>query len=363
MVNEVNKIVYNTLVAERSIHLPRVGTLSIVRHAAVAESRSRVTSPKWTVEFSVQGVATSVVDVIAIEGGVDILRAEDIYSRWIDRVSNDSTLKIEGVGVLRDSSFVAERAFLDLFNTPSVATLHVKRRNGGRVVLFVLAIIAVTLLGAVSAWYQEEIMSLFNPQQESVSEPIVEQVENTITDQPEIPLDEIFVQEDIIIKAVAEGVVKGVTDEVIEIFTVEPEPIEEEEVTKTVADASETKVVTEVAANAPKVEVVERTVAKTPAAPAVPATPAAPVVESWTARNDIRHYVVAGTYSNMANAERAVSLLVKKYDDLDCKIFELGKMYAVAVFGSKNYDDCNAFVQKHRQELKEVWVFTPKKFR
>lgn len=350
MVNEVNKIVYNTLVAERSIHLPRVGILSIVRHAAVAESRSRVTSPKWTVEFSAQGVATSVVDVIAIEGGVDILRAEDIYSRWIDRVSNDSTLKIEGVGVLRDSSFVAERAFLDLFNTPSVATLHVKRRNGGRVVLFVLAIIAVTLLGAVSAWYQEEIMSLFNLQQESVSEPIVEQVENTITDQPEIPLDEIFVQEDIIIKAVAEGVVKGVTDEVIEIFTVEPEPIEEEEVTETVADA-------------PKVEVVEKTVAKTPAAPAVPATPAAPVVESWTARNDIRHYVVAGTYSNMANAERAVSLLVKKYDDLDCKIFELGKMHAVAVFGSKNYDDCNAFVQKHRQELKEVWVFTPKKFK
>ena len=340
MVNEVNKIVYNTLVAERANHLPGVGTLSIVRHAAIAESRSRVASPKWTVEFSSQGVATSVVDAIAIEGSVDILRAEDIYSRWIDRVRSDSTLRIEGVGVLSGNSFVAERALLDLFNIPGKATLPVKRKKGGHVVLFVLAIIVFTLLGAVSAWYKDEIMSVFNLQHKSVNK-------------SEIPLDEIFVKEDVIIKGFAEGVVKGVTEEVVEIFTVEPTLIEE------VEEVAEESVV----------EVVENTVVETSVVPAVPATPIAPatpvtpVVESWTARNDIRHYVVAGTYSNMANAERAVTLLVKKNDDLDCKIFELGKMYAVAVFGSNKREDCNIFVREHSQDLKQIWIFTPKKFK
>ena len=353
MVNEVNKIVYNTLVAERAIHLPGVGTLSIVRHAAIAESRSRVASPKWTVEFSSQGVATSVVDAIAIEGSVDILRAEDIYSRWIDRVRSDSTLRIEGVGVLSGNSFVAERALLDLFNIPGKATLPVKRKKGGHVVLFVLAIIVFTLLGAVSAWYKDEIMSVFNLQHKSVNKPIVEQVKIATIDQSEIPLDEIFVKEDVIIKGFAEGVVKGVTEEVVEIFTVEPTLIEE------VEEVAEESVV----------EVVENTVVETSVVPAVPATPIAPatpvtpVVESWTARNDIRHYVVAGTYSNMANAERAVTLLVKKNDDLDCKIFELGKMYAVAVFGSNKREDCNIFVREHSQDLKQIWIFTPKKFK
>lgn len=356
MVNEVNKIVYNTLVAERAIHLPGVGTLSIVRHAAIAESRSRIASPQWTVEFSSQGVATSVVDAIAIEGGVDVLRAEDIYSRWLDRVRNDSTLSIEGVGVLHNDRFVAENSLLDLFNPSKGATLRVKRKKGGHVVLFVLVIIAVTLLGAVSAWYKDDIMSLFNPQEKSVDKPLAEQVEYNVVEQHELSLDEIFVQEDIIIKAFAEGVVKGVTDEVVEIFTVEPSYIED-------MGAVEEPVVEE------EVEVVEKVVVETPAAPATPATPAtpvapaAPVKESWTARNDIRHYVVAGTYSTMENAERAVALLVKKNKDLDCKIFELGKMYAVAVFGSHKQEECAAFMREHSQELQQLWVFTPKKFK
>ena len=344
MVNEVNKIVYNTLVAERAIHLPGVGTLSIVRHAAIAESRNRIASPQWTVEFSSQGVATSVVDAIAIEGGVDVLRAEDIYSRWLDRVRNDSTLSIEGVGVLHNDRFVAENSLLDLFNPSKGATLRVKRKKGGHVVLFVLVIIAVTLLGAVSAWYKDDIMSLFNPQEKSVDKPLADQVEENVVEQHELSLDEIFVQEDIIIKAFAEGVVKGVTDEVVEIFTVEPSYIED-------MGAVEEPVVEE------EVEVVEKVVVETPAAPA------APVKESWTARNDIRHYVVAGTYSTMENAERAVALLVKKNKDLDCKIFELGKMYAVAVFGSHKQEECAAFMREHGQELQQLWVFTPKKFK
>lgn len=83
----------------------------------------------------------------------------------------------------------------------------------------------------------------------------------------------------------------------------------------------------------------------------------------WSDSDDIRHWVVAGSYSTRENAERAVeSILSKKQADY-CDILPLGKMYAVAVFGSADKIECERFVRDNRHNFKQSWVYTPKRFK
>ena len=63
------------------------------------------------------------------------------------------------------------------------------------------------------------------------------------------------------------------------------------------------------------------------------------------------------------NSETAKSALMAKNNEKSCDIISLGKMYAVAVYGSTNRDDCVEFMREHSAELKNLWIFTPKKFK
>ena len=328
MVGEVNKIIYNTLVAERAINLPGVGTLLVTRRAASVQSRDVIASPSWSVEFSSHAEATSLVDVIAFEGHVDVEQAEDIYSRWLDKASSDSAINIEGVGVLRNNSFVADKSFLALFNGSTKATVCVKRNSGYRVLLWLLVLVACAVLGAVAALYKDDIISIFT--KHKVSDAICQEdrcidKEVALVEVFEVPAEEIVAEDDLIEEEeVDEGSFEGDIEESLSMEEVVAEPD---------AVVVEPSVIEEL------------------------------VDDSWTSRDDIRHYVVAGSYSTMVNAERAIASLTKKYEYMDCKIFELGKMYAVAVYGSSSHDDCSRFIREHRKDVKEAWIFTPKEFR
>ena len=109
-------------------------------------------------------------------------------------------------------------------------------------------------------------------------------------------------------------------------------------------------------------EVVVPVVIEEPANEETPISePVAPA--SWTQNENIRHWVVVGSYSTDDNAERAVAdILEKKLAD-DCQIFVLGKMYAVAVFGSDDKAECDSFVRDNRSLFKQAWVHTPKRFK
>lgn len=87
------------------------------------------------------------------------------------------------------------------------------------------------------------------------------------------------------------------------------------------------------------------------------------VVVDWRVRNDIRHWVVVGSYSTIENAERAISDIVKRLPDMQCNYFKLGSMYAVAVFGSADIDECQQFKNNHIKDFAQSWVYTPKRFR
>lgn len=292
MVNEVNNIIYNTLVAERAIHLPSVGTLSIVRKSAELASGGTILPPSYTVQFSSSTHATSLVDAIAREAGVDNASAKDIYSRWLEKVQTESMLTIEGVGRLQHKSFVADSDFLTLLN-PATTPVRIKRQNKGAISAALIAsFIGVGIIFGAAAWF------FFNDEQRVCPE---------TTEQQNTPTPDIAEVENIIIKEQVEEVIPEAPVEVVE-----PEIIEG--------------------------------------------------ADNWTQESDVRHWVVAGSYSTEQNANIAKDALVAEHNDLTCNIISLGKMYAVAVYGSAERDDCVEFMREHGREIENMWIFTPKKY-
>ena len=276
MVNEVNKLIYNTLAEHNAVVLPRIGSLGVVRRMAKMEG-NRVVAPTFAVEFSSAEEGVSLCDVIASVANISSSEAEDIYLRWLDKVKEDNTLTISGVGTLRDKSFVTDAELQKALNLADKTPIKIHSRS--RKPYLAIAAVVVALLG-VGAY-----LFLAN---DRVASP-------TPTPTEEVVLEEVIVAEP------------------------EPEP--------------ETEIEIETA----------------------------PV--RWINSDDIRHWVVVGSYSTMENAERAVEGILRRQDAECCDILTLGKMYAVAVYGSSDKEDCERFVRDNRDKFKQSWVHTPKRFK
>lgn len=303
MVNEVNKIIYNRLITEREVTLPGVGSLSLVRHAASMSSRDVIAAPRLTIKYSSHAEGCSVVDAIAVIGGTDTATAEGIYSRWLEKVRSGSTLTIEGVGILRNKSFEVDKELLSMLNGTSATHVNVVRRKKGRTMLWVgLTLSIIVLIVSIAA--------IFNIDISAISDKVTnadKQVETTV--------------ENIVVEPVAEDVASD------ELTT----DVEEDIHTQDVVTVESVEVAT--------------------------------VADNWMMRDDIHHWVVAGSYSTMSNAESAAETITTKYQDIDCKIITLGKMYAVAIYGSSDRDDCVQYMRKYHKNFGEAWIFTPKEYR
>lgn len=276
MVNEVNKLIYNTLAEHNAVVLPRVGSLGVVRRMAKMEG-NRVVAHTFAVEFSSAEEGVSLCDVIASVANISSSEAEDIYLRWLDKVKEGNTLTISGVGTLRDKSFVTDTKLQKALNLADKTPIKIHSRS--RKPYIAIAAVVVALLG-VGAY-----LFLAN---DRVASPAPTPIE-------EVVVDEVVVAEP------------------------EPEPITETEIE--------------------------------------------PEPVRWIDRDDIRHWVVVGSYSTMENAERAVEDILKHQDAECCDILTLGKMYAVAVYGSSDKEDCERFVRDNRHKFKQSWVLTPKRFK
>lgn len=83
----------------------------------------------------------------------------------------------------------------------------------------------------------------------------------------------------------------------------------------------------------------------------------------WRDNENIRHWVVIGSYSTTENAERAIKEFETKSPDLMFSHIRLGSMYAVASYGSAEKVDCEEFVQNHKCDFAQLWIYTPKRYR
>ena len=304
MVNEVNKIIYNTLIAERAINLPGVGTISVVRRSAETASAGRVTPPTYVTEFSSHTEAISIVDIITNIGNTEKTMAEDIYNRWLEKVRTASVITIDGVGKISNKSFSAEAEFIKLFNvgnsTQPIKVVH-KRGVGAFAILLIILASLTLVAGGVYWFFHDDIKAIF----------ACDDVTNTTTKVVETPIESIATTENTPIEAVETAEVEVIVED--NDATLEP-------------------------------------IVKVPAV----------VENNWFTRDDIRHWVVAGSYSTKENAEVAVQNLETQYDGIYCDIISLGKMYAVAIFGSVEREECEEFMRSHRKEFEQVWIFTPK---
>ena len=150
MVGEVNKLIFNTLISEDAVYLPDVGVIYLHRIAAAEVARDRVAAPRISVQFSSQMKATSLIDVISNVANVDSTQADDIYTRWLDKVRTANGIDIEGIGRVVNKSFVAEEQLLKSLNPLSVNEIKITRCRSNRgVVAAIITLIVLALVGYI----------------------------------------------------------------------------------------------------------------------------------------------------------------------------------------------------------------------
>ena len=317
MVNEVNKLIFNTLAESGAIYIPEVGTLAIERTPA-AKSRSRVAGPTLAVAFSSERDGESLANVIATAASISADEADDIVRRWLAKVSSDGKVVIEGVGIIQNNSFSPDTKLTD-----SLASTHryiqlTKVKKGSRLpwIIFAVLLLCAACVGAY-------LYYIFCIKSADASIP------DTTSEQP---APELLVEE-------PDSVAVPVIDE--------PEVIDEAVVPET-----ETEVIAE------DTEVVEPAPVEVTTEPEQNTTS----VADWR-NEDVHHYVIFGSYSTLNNANVAVRQISRKNPEAQCKVMPLGKMYAVAVYGSNNRKDCEVFKRANRKYYKNAWIHTPKQFR
>ena len=299
MVSEVNKLIYNILISSGGVLLPEVGTIFIERKPATALSKKRISAPRYELSFSSHRPATSIVDSIQLATNISEKEALDIYERWLDKVRVDGVVTIEGVGVLRNKSFVADRAILAQINPVDNAVIEVITKKN-RVALYLALLLSIPTIIAGVKYF------IFPNDYEQENEIVAEISEREIVPQPEQIVTPIVEEEDIVTEDIE------VVEPVVEEETQEPEP---------------------------------------------------EVIDDWRVNSDIRHWAVIGSYSTEDNVNRAIANLEKQHPHLKFSSFKLGSMYAVSPFGSTDRETCEEFVSNYRDDFKQIWIHTPKRYK
>ena len=289
MVNEVNKLIYNAIINHKTLYLPDVGNLCVVRYPSTINSKNEVIPPRYLVEFNDDSPAISLIDIISSVASVDSSRAEEIYHRWLDKSKQGGVLKIDRVGTLSGKSFICDAELIRVLN-PKSNPISITYRKSSKLPLILSLCVVLIAIGYGTWWYVDnsdditELVSIVD--NEST-------IDNTILN-PEI---ENFESDINIVSEVAD-------EQIIEVNTAD-----------------------------------------------------------WRDNDNIRHWVVVGSYSSVENAERAIADIIRRMPDAKCSYFKLGSMYAVAVFGSENLSECQEFKRSHINDFTQSWVFTPKQYR
>lgn len=309
MVNEVNRIIKNTLIGKGALTLPTVGTLRIVRKSAQLVGKG-ISTPEYAIIFSSSEDAQSLVDTIASVASISVADAEDIYLRWLDKVREDGRVVINGIGSICDKSFKAEDDIISKLNPNRGAVITLtkrRRRSVGCLSLIILMLIcaAIGLYLYFTGYFAN------NSVQENVICAATESVE--------------VIEEDV---NVSTNIASEV-DDVVE--------------NHQVADGN----------NSIDQEVAEDVIIEEVT------TPEEVVVGPWYEVDDIKHYVIIGSYKRCSNANGVIAdLASNEAVEVDCQVIERGKMYSVAIFGSANIATCESYVMEHKEQFPQAWIYS-----
>lgn len=314
MVNEVNKIIFNTLVEQGAIYIPNLGTLSI--HSTPSHKRgNRVVSPTHSVVYTTECKATSLSNVIMTIANIDETSADDIVARWHKKINDCGRVAIDGVGTIANGVFTSNSeliAKLNIHNEPIY--LNGKVRSSRKWWLIPLIVLSLVALGLnLYLLFSRENIEPVAPAVNTSTESLV--TENTTAENQQISNDTIT------------------TDS-----STQETNTHEEEIANIEAINAE-----------PAPEITEQKVEQTEAK-----------ITDWR-EHDKRHYVIFGSYSTMTNANTAIKKIERNNPAAQCKVIRIGTMFGIAVFGSDNHDECTAFKREYRAVYKDAWIHTPKR--
>lgn len=324
MVTEFNKLVGGMLAAEGAVYLPDVGTLTVVRRAAERISSRRLRRSCNAVMFTDKVKGRSVVDAVAEICGADAAEAEEIYRRWLSKVTDGGVVAIDGVGHIDRMRFYVDDDFDKLLNPNGhqVVELEKRRSRVGQICFWaILMLIAAGCAGYFIYEFRVDIADTvtawFTPNRRPV------------------PTDEIAVKEPV-------------------------EPENTESVDSAAADADE--------AAEPQSKLPEP-VQPEPQPEVTPEPEPAPQqTEQWQAATPVAssdgigrltsglNYVVYGVFSTPENALRAVAEL-RANGVTGCSAFEYGAKYMVALYSSADAADCNMYIRS-ALGFENLWVYT-----
>ena len=306
MVAEVNRLIGNLLAGGESVVLPEVGTLRPIRRSARRVSKKEMLPPMREVDFSSEMQGATLPERLAAAANCPLEQAAEIYLRWLGHTRSETTLTIEGVGVLRGKSFQPDAAFDARLNPQGRKPVRMRRRGFDWMVAF--GVVAILVAAGIALYGYQLYSGAADLTTSAVAEPAVAE--------PAVAVEEsISVEETVTTPATVEAPAPAPT----------PAPAP---------------------APAP---------APTPAPTPAPAQPTQnPSVMQMTSG---RYYVVLGVYSSFENAERAVTQAAETDGTLRCGIFTFGKKWMVSPFESDDSEACNLFRRAHTDHFPDMWLY------
>lgn len=325
MVGEVSKLVADALAVEREIYLPQVGSLYVARRAAKMLSSRRLQRAANVVDFSSSERGRSLVTILAQRCEVDEAAAGEVYERWLAKVSDDDMLHIEGVGVLKNKSFLVDSDFDKLLNPMGHEIVSVSRYSRHVVAWIVVAVCVVVLGGAIAA-------GLYFTGAEDIKESIVEIFSSKSSEPKSKRVEMPRIEERI---ETAEEPATA-TDTLAAMTSVAAEQVAAQKMEQTGGGDMVAK-----ESHAVETNVKEPTV----------------VSDEVTPLTSGRHYVVLGVYSTPENALRAVKQEREKGYEL-AAAYNYGKRFLVALLADDDMQRCSSFARQQRETYPNLWIYT-----
>lgn len=317
MVNEVNKLIFNALISGREVHIAELGTLYIARHEATKLRRNRVVAPSFALMFTPECRGEALSSIICQAARISSGEAEDIARRWLQKITNDGRVVIEGVGTIANGTITVDTVLAEQLKGSGRVMELTKQKKGSTLPWII--VVALLLCGVCIGTY----LYIYNTRTATAEPNTNEAVSAEITD-ASTPENNTNYKQDT--------------------PAAEPVPTPQSEPTPATTEQYDAK-------QQPEPQKLLNTEAKSGAS-----------TSDWREQS-VRHYVIFGSYSTLNNANTAIRQITRKNPAAECKIMPLGKMYAVAVYGSVNRSECEAFKRAHRSLYKNAWIHTPKRFK
>lgn len=324
MQEEVNKIIFNALADGREIWFPGVGSLVPEFRSAWRASARQLERPSRRIAFLLsEQRGISVIDLIAQAGACDVAAAEDIYSRWLDKVRVDDGVSIPGVGTLNHRYFRLDPQLDAVLNPLGHVPLSLKRRRSRMPLYLGVALLCTAAVGYGIWQYGEWMRVPFGSDSEKQT---IELAAETIAPASADVEDQITESE----------VIAG-----------EAQPTES---TPSAENKTGESVVAETSSNtdiAPK--------------PLGSDSQTQDVLSEVARMSPGRTYVVWGVYSTEANARRAIAEARGRLPQIAFRIYYFGEKWMVSVFESDSAEECRTYMNNAGSGLQGLWPYTKKR--